>query len=407
MTTRHRGETDNCRNRLLKYCNGQGLDLGCGNIKIKPDAIGIDLLSPVADMHTDARLMPCYPNNHFDYIYSSHLLEEIQDTEATLKEWLRILKDGGNIVLYQADKNLYYPLNDPKCNPKHIHHFDWEMLWAIFQKIGGVQLIHHAVHSQPPANEWSFELVVKKGEKQEKKEITTNHEGISFLVPTLNRPQNIQDFSTGIDINTKEPENVEIVFGIHEEDIESINKIKELNPKLKIDIRYEIINRYKDGKVHLSFLWNQLYSRAKYPIIGYFGDDVLCHTPGWDIEVKKEFEKDKTILVSTNDVHIQRGKKATLFFTHKSVHDKIGFYLNPKYRRWYMDAFWDIVFKHAGKLHYRQDIVMEHLHPDVFENRLDDTYKNMEGYKSSDKEIWVSDENNNEIKQCIKILKTM
>ena len=41
MATRPRGETDNCRNRLLKYCDGQGLDLGCGNVKIKIDAIGI------------------------------------------------------------------------------------------------------------------------------------------------------------------------------------------------------------------------------------------------------------------------------------------------------------------------------------------------------------------------------
>ena len=88
-----KGETDLCRNRLLKYCNGQGLDLGCGNVKIKPEAIGIDLLSPIADMNVDARIMPYYPNNHFDYIYSSHLLEEIGDVEGALREWLRIIKD--------------------------------------------------------------------------------------------------------------------------------------------------------------------------------------------------------------------------------------------------------------------------------------------------------------------------
>ena len=61
-----KGETDHCRNRLLKYCKGQGLDLGCGMTKIRPNAIGIDLLSPLADMRTDARLLPCYPDEHFD-----------------------------------------------------------------------------------------------------------------------------------------------------------------------------------------------------------------------------------------------------------------------------------------------------------------------------------------------------
>ena len=159
---RLKGETDNCRNRLLKYCTGQGLDLGCGNVKIKRDSIGIDLLSPLADMGIDARLMPCYPDNQFDYIYSSHLLEEIQDTEPTLKEWLRILKDDGYLVLYQVDKEYYHSLDDPRCNQRHIHHFSWEELWKIFQKIDNIELIHHARYNMKMYGEWSFEIVVRK-----------------------------------------------------------------------------------------------------------------------------------------------------------------------------------------------------------------------------------------------------
>lgn len=399
-----KGETDHCRNRLLKYCRGQGLDLGCGMTKIKPDAIGIDLLSPVADMKIDARLLPSYPNEHFDFIYSSHLLEEIQDTESTLKEWLRLVKEGGFIVLYQADKEHYFPLDDPRCNQSHVHHFDWESLWAVFEKIGGTELIHHASYSGDPHNEWSFELVVQKdGEKQP---IHETYEGISILVPTLNRPKNIQDFSESISKTTTEPSNVEIVFGIHEDDIASKEKIDELKPTLKITIRYEFIKRHESG-VHLAYLWNQLYEKAEYPIVGYFGDDVLSHTPGWDMEVKKEFASDKNILVACNDVHVQKGKNATLFFTHKNTHDKIGFYLNPKFRRWYTDTFWDIVFKHAGKLHFREDIVMEHLHPDIFKERLDETYKAMENQKGDDKKIWLSGETRDEVRKCIDILKSM
>ena len=403
--TKARGETDHCRNRLLKYCKGQGLDLGCGMTKIKSNAIGIDLLSPLADMNIDARLLPCYPDKHFDYIYSSHLLEEIEDTESTLREWIRLLKKGGHIVLYQADKDHYFPLGDPRCNRSHKHHFDWEELWAVFQKIGGMELIHHGSYFGEPHNEWSFELVVKKeGGQRIESEI---NEGISILVPTLNRPKNIQDFSESIDKTTTDPTNVEIVFGIHVDDTISKEKIDEISSKLKIDIRYEFINRHEDGKVHLAYLWNQLYERAKYPIVGYFGDDVLSHTPGWDIEVKKEFAEEKNILVACNDVHVQKGKNATLFFTHKTFHDKIGFYLNPKFRRWYTDTFWDMVFKNAGKLHFREDLVMEHLHPDIFKERLDETYKAMESHKDDDRDIWLSQENRNEVKKYINILKSM
>lgn len=155
-----KGETDLCRDRLLKYCPGQGVDLGCGNAKIKLDAIGIDLHHPEADMPADVRDLSFYPDNFFDYVYSSHMLEEIQDTEATLKNWLRILKPGCNMVLYQVDQDLYPPIGHPHCNSSHKHHFSWESLWAIFEKLGGVELIHHARH--PELNEWSFELVVQK-----------------------------------------------------------------------------------------------------------------------------------------------------------------------------------------------------------------------------------------------------
>ena len=69
-----KGEVDHCRHRLMKYCQGQGLDLGCGPSKIKPDAIGVDLYHPEADMNMDARLLTPYGNEQFDYIFSSHLL---------------------------------------------------------------------------------------------------------------------------------------------------------------------------------------------------------------------------------------------------------------------------------------------------------------------------------------------
>jgi len=156
---RPKGEVDHCRHRLLKYCSGQGLDMGCGNSKIRVDAIGIDLYNPNADMNIDARVLDQYPDEHFDYIFSSHLLEELENTEGTLREWLRILKIGGNIVLYQADKDVYYPMGDPRCNSGHKHHFCIQSLTEIFNKIGGVKVIHSNI---PQNSEWSFELAVKK-----------------------------------------------------------------------------------------------------------------------------------------------------------------------------------------------------------------------------------------------------
>jgi predicted SAM-dependent methyltransferase len=387
------GEVDHCRHRLLKYCRGQGLDLGCGNTKIRLDAIGIDLYSPMADMNCDAQLLEQYPNEFFDYIFSSHLLEEIEDTESTLREWLRVLKTNGNLVLYQADKNKYFPLGHPQCNSRHKHHFSWEDLWEIFKRIGGVKLVHHY---QGQAKEWSFELVVRKTEEEVKQSLTG--EGISILLSTSNRPFGMETFAKAVDQTTKFPENVEIIFGIYEDDQGSIKKAMDLKSQCKISIRYEIIKRCPNGDINLSFLWNQIYAKATYPIIGCFSDDCIFHTPAWDEEIRQEFVLDKTVLVCFNDVHVQRGRVSTLFFTNKCVHEKFGIYLNEHFRHGFEDIYWDQIYKKAGKFHYREDLIMEH---QVYD-------KNKEIFKNiNEVNLWLSPTVQEEVQKKAQELKNL
>lgn len=400
-----RGEVDNCRHRVLKYCQGQGLDIGCGVTKIKSDSIGIDLVSPLADMKSDGRILSDFPDEHFDYIFSSHMLEEIDDTEAILKEWLRVLKKDGYIVLYQADRDYYYPLGHELCNKRHKHHFIWEELWAIFDKIGGTKLIHHKRYGEKPYDEWSFELVVKKTSEDDIIEKTS--ELISILIPTLNRPDNMEKLSRSINDTSQKPELVEVAFGIHNDDKASIEKAEQLNKELKIHVNGYVIKRFEDNKPHLSFFWNQLYEKTSGEILGYFGDDVIFKTPGWDEEVRKEFQKDKSVMVSCNDIHIQRGRTATLFFTHRFVHEKIGYYMHPSFRRWFTDTFWDNVYRNAGKMKYREDIITEHFHPDVFPEKLDATYRNMDDYKNSDRALWNRPETGKEVFRCSGLLKNL
>ena len=153
-------ETDLCRHRLLKYCSGKGLDIGCGNGKIKPDAIGIDLHGSDVNVRMDARTLPNYSDNSFDFVYSSHCLEDIEDTESALREWLRVIKPGGFLVLYMPDKDFYPNIGTPGANHNHKHDFYWENIWTIIDKIGGMELIHHERY--PKGGEWSFELVTRK-----------------------------------------------------------------------------------------------------------------------------------------------------------------------------------------------------------------------------------------------------
>jgi SAM-dependent methyltransferase len=285
----------------MKYCRGQGLDLGCGLSKIRSDAIGIDLNHPTADMNADARNLDCYPSGHFDYVFSSHLLEEIENTEATLREWLRILKPGGNLVLYQADRDLYYPFGDPRCNQSHRHHFKKEELWAVLEKIGSSKLLHM---QDPVDPEWSFELVVQKiGGKIP----NMNRVGISLLIPVRNYAS-LNNVLLSINNTLSDPSAVEILLGIVPQETWNVEKIKSLY-KMAVQA-FEITNPND-----LISSWKQLINRATKPIIGYLSDNFLSWTPRWDEEIEKQMDQDKSNRIIVNDVH----RKRQFFFLHRSV----------------------------------------------------------------------------------------
>lgn len=148
-------EVAKCRDRVLKYCQGRGLDIGCGKDKIKPDAIGIDKRNfSCVDLLCDATEIP-YPDESMDYVFSSHCLEDIEDTESTLREWLRVIKDKGYLILYLPDKNLYKGVN-----LDHKHDFTVSDIIRILKKIGNVNILDASTYGSN--NEYSFQIVAQK-----------------------------------------------------------------------------------------------------------------------------------------------------------------------------------------------------------------------------------------------------
>jgi len=55
-----------------------------------------------------------------DFVYSSHLLEDYPDTEAVLREWLRVLKPLGNLIIFCPDEQVYgQALRRSRSNLQH------------------------------------------------------------------------------------------------------------------------------------------------------------------------------------------------------------------------------------------------------------------------------------------------
>lgn len=89
-----------------QYCHGNGLEIGAGKRPYCNPATTLFLDkytdnkdgTPSPDIVSDATEIP-KPDETFDYVFSSHVLEHTQNTIAALKEWLRVLKPGGILFL--------------------------------------------------------------------------------------------------------------------------------------------------------------------------------------------------------------------------------------------------------------------------------------------------------------------
>jgi hypothetical protein len=90
-----------------KYMTGTGLDVGFsgygkGVVPILPGATGVDLDFP----GYDGRTLP-FPDNSQDYIFTSHVLEHIPDYRHVLRDWHRVIKTGGHVVINVPHQFLY------------------------------------------------------------------------------------------------------------------------------------------------------------------------------------------------------------------------------------------------------------------------------------------------------------
>lgn len=110
-------ETAKYRHLTEKYCAGAGLDVASQGDPVVPWAWQLDL-PPTEFAH--------YCSNHpakgpiqlrgyadrlpvddgsLDFLYSSHLLEDYPDWLPVLREWVRVVKPGGYIVVLLPDRD--------------------------------------------------------------------------------------------------------------------------------------------------------------------------------------------------------------------------------------------------------------------------------------------------------------
>jgi SAM-dependent methyltransferase len=80
---------------------GSGIDIGCGNDPVTPDCLHWD--KEQGDAQTLSGLSPA----SFDWVYSSHCLEDLRNPPAALLRWWEVLKPGGKMLVVVPDEDLY------------------------------------------------------------------------------------------------------------------------------------------------------------------------------------------------------------------------------------------------------------------------------------------------------------
>lgn len=158
-----------------------GIDIGCGDNPLHPEFIRWDQ----ALGHGDATYMAGVPDELYHTVYSSHLLEHLENYPAALLNWWRILKPGGHLIVVVPHRDLYEKKPQPPSNWNSDHKWfflpesDEPPRCLSFRRVllatlprGGLEMVSFTVldegwqdvgADQHSSGEYSLEAILRKG----------------------------------------------------------------------------------------------------------------------------------------------------------------------------------------------------------------------------------------------------
>lgn len=173
-------ESEKIKHVIVPYTRGHGLDLGAGPWKAWPHFVSVDNhdewsgLDWRPDIESDCTDLSMFADGGLDFVFSSHLLEHLDNTAAALREWFRIIKTGGHLVLYLPHKEFYPNIGEDGANPDHKHDFLPGNIIEIMSMVGGWDLVE--AQNRNERTEYSFLQVYRKmkGTKHQRSHETRN-----------------------------------------------------------------------------------------------------------------------------------------------------------------------------------------------------------------------------------------
>jgi hypothetical protein len=112
---------------------------------------------------------------------------------------------------------------------------------------------------------------------------------------------------------------------------------------------------------------------GRYTHVAFMGDDHRPRTPLWDEELVRSLD-DRSGVAYGNDLW-QGENLPTMAVLSSDLVRGLGFFVPPALEHLYLDDFWKLLGQAVGNLAYRDDVVVEHLHPMAGKAADDLTYQ--------------------------------
>lgn len=130
---------------VRKYAQGDIVEIGCGPQKTVEPSTGIDIIpkgeyipglvarKSIADIVADVQDPLPIEDGKFDTLIARHILEHVLDPVKVLKDWGRVVKSGGRIII--AVPNEAERRTIP-MNYQHVHAYTPETLTVLMETLG-------------------------------------------------------------------------------------------------------------------------------------------------------------------------------------------------------------------------------------------------------------------------------
>ena len=196
---------------------------------------------------------------------------------------------------------------------------------------------------------------------------------ITITLPTRERPANLMRCVRALFETADEPESVEVICAVDDDDEMSESALYRLENKYFENFKWTTGPRIP----YLSQLHNHCLSLANrnYEIAGFWGDDCVMETKGWDTIVRKAFLKyDDRILLCGGSDGVNAETICHGFISREWITVTDGNLMPSNYMADWSDSHLGLVAKALGR-HERLSFFNRHLHPSVYtEIRPDQTY---------------------------------